>query len=380
MSTDRHRSAAASLASLYAALVVYASLYPFSGWRWPALSLLDFLHLPWPAYWTAFDLISNLVGYMPLGVLLFGALLRSGWRGPWAAALAVLGGALLSLLLEGVQNFLPKRVPSNLDLGLNVLGTVLGVGLGELVRRLGGVARWQRLRDRWFVQRSGGGLTLLLLWPVGLLFPTPVPLALGQVFDRLRELLGELLVDTAGHDWIERWWPQAFALEPLPPAMEFGATALGLLVPCLLAYSVSRPGWRRPFLALGAAGLGFVATTLSTALNFGPEHALAWRTPVAWGALGAGLMLAALLSWLPRRLAAGCALMGLTAMLAIVAQFPSDPYFAQSLQGWEQGRFIRFHGAAQWVGWMWPFAALAYLLGRLGADERPSAGGVEPGL
>ena len=26
-----------------------------------------------------------------------------------------------------------------------------------------------------------------------------------------------------------------------------------------------------------------------------------------------------------------------------------------SLQAWEQGRFIRFHGLAQWVGWLWPY-------------------------
>ncbi|MBW8779725.1 MAG: teicoplanin resistance protein VanZ, partial [Burkholderiales bacterium] len=48
-----------------------------------------------------------------------------------------------------------------------------------------------------------------------------------------------------------------------------------------------------------------------------------------------------------------------------VAQAPSDPYYADSLQQWEQGRFIHFHGLAQWVGWLWPFAAGATLFGRL---------------
>ena len=32
----RHRSTALPLALAFAALVVYASLYPFMGWRWPA--------------------------------------------------------------------------------------------------------------------------------------------------------------------------------------------------------------------------------------------------------------------------------------------------------------------------------------------------------
>ena len=42
----------------------------------------------------------------------------------------------------------------------------------------------------------------------------------------------------------------------------------------------------------------------------------------------------------------------------------TDPYFADSLQGWEQGRFIRFHGVARWIGWLWPYAAMAWLLAR----------------
>ena len=31
----------------------------------------------------------------------------------------------------------------------------------------------------------------------------------------------------------------------------------------------------------------------------------------------------------------------------------------------EQGRFIRFHGLAQWLGWLWPYAAVVYLIQHL---------------
>ena len=81
------RSSAAPLAWIYAALIVYASLYPFSGWRVPGVTPWHFLLLPWSRWWTAFDLISNLLGYMPLGALVFGALVRTGWpvRRPTAA-------------------------------------------------------------------------------------------------------------------------------------------------------------------------------------------------------------------------------------------------------------------------------------------------------
>jgi hypothetical protein len=26
---------------------------------------------------------------------------------------------------------------------------------------------------------------------------------------------------------------------------------------------------------------------------------------------------------------------------------------------------VRFHGIAQWVGWLWPYAAMAWLLARV---------------
>jgi hypothetical protein len=55
--------------------------------------------------------------------------------------------------------------------------------------------------------------------------------------------------------------------------------------------------------------------------------------------------------------------------LVLLNQAPADPYFAQTLQTWEQGRFIRFHGLAQWLGWLWPYAALVYVLTRVGGRE-----------
>ena len=35
MANTRHHSAAVPLALAYVALILYASLYPFEGWRWP---------------------------------------------------------------------------------------------------------------------------------------------------------------------------------------------------------------------------------------------------------------------------------------------------------------------------------------------------------
>lgn len=378
---QRHRSSAVPLAWLYAALIVYASLYPFAGWRVPGVGPLDFLLLGWPRWWTSFDLVANLLGYLPLGLLLFVAAVRGGRSAAAAAWLALAGGMLLSLAMEVLQNFLPQRVASNVDLGLNAAGSAAGLGLGAALHLRGGIDRWQRLRDRWFVARSAGGLALLVLWPVALLFPTAVPFGLGHVLGRIQPLIAELLQGTPAEGWTLGWVQVVVASggdvahHALSAAAESAIVVFGLLAPCLVAFTIAPRGWRRGLLVLGVAGIGAATTTLSTALNFGPGHALAWTTPQALQALAVGAGAAALMSLLPRRVAAGFGLIALTALVMLVAQAPVDPYFAQSLQGWEQGRFIRFHGAAQWVGWLWPYAAMSYLLARLAAREaRDDAG------
>ena len=368
----RHRSSASPLAWLYAALIVYASLYPFAGWHVPGVALTHYLTLPWSRYWTGFDFAANLLGYLPLGALAFAALVRTGTRAWAALALAVVAGTMLSLSMETLQNFLPRRVASNVDLALNALGTLLGAAFGGWVHWLGGVERWQAARDRWFIARSAGGLALLLLWPVGLLFPLPVPLGVGQLLPQVQEVVVAAVRDTPAAAWFETWAEPDPERPALSAGDEFTLIALGLLAPCMLAFSVARPGWRRLVLALAAAGLGGLATTLSTALNFGPEHAWAWSTSPALAAFAFALILAGLLSVTPPRAAAGLGLMALTALAVFVSQAPDDPFFAASLQKWEQGRFIRFHGAARWVGWLWPYVSAAYLLSRLGAPDEPS--------
>jgi len=85
--------------------------------------------------------------------------------------------------------------------------------------------------------------------------------------------------------------------------------------------------------------------------------------------LGAALVLALLLLPVPRRVSAALVLLGAGIYLSVLNQAPASPYFAQTLQTWEQGRFIRFHGLAQWLGWLWPYAALVYALALVGRRD-----------
>ncbi len=371
MSRPRHHSSAAPLAAIFAALVVYASLYPFNDWRALNANPFAFLALPATRWWTGFDVSVNVLGYMPLGAVFFGALVRSGVPPRKSVRNAWLMAVVLSLCMELTQNFLPRRVASNVDLALNAIGAGLGIMLALTVHRLGWVDRWQQLRERWFIPHSAGGLALLVIWPLGLLIPTPVALGVGRILPRLHELFAQGFEGTPIERWFTApiWTAQDFL--PLSALAEISTVALGLLGPCLLAFTITHAGWRRLALVLVLAGLGITATTLSTALNFGPQHALAWFTDVFWLGLLAGSVLAVLVSRLTPRTCVAFGLIGMTALVASVAQAPADPYFAQSLQAWEQGDFIRFHGAAQWVGWLWPFVALGYLLLRSARAQEP---------
>jgi VanZ family protein len=367
-SAPARRSGTALLAWVWMALIAYATLFPFTDWRWPpGAGPADLLVLRWPRWWGGFDVAANLLGYLPLGLLglLVGLSLLSRGRGKLvAAAGGFLAGAGLSYGLEVTQHLLPQRVPSLMDWVLNSGGALLGGLLAAGLGVAGLPPRLQRAHDRWLEAGGSGALVLLLLWPVALLFPAPVPLGLGQVGGLLRELAITALTDVpwaeAAIEWLED--------DPVQPSLsrlsEGLAVVLGLLAPCLIAFTASRPRWRRVGWALGAPVVAVAATTLSTTLNFGPDHAFAWHTPGVVAALSLGTAIALSLVWVGPRTAAGLALVALTGLVMLVHQAPTDPYFAESLQGWEQGRFIRFHGLARWVGWLWPYAAMAWLLAR----------------
>jgi hypothetical protein len=72
---------------------------------------------------------------------------------------------------------------------------------------------------------------------------------------------------------------------------------------------------------------------------------------------------------LPSRGCGALLLLALAVHLSLLNQAPTGAYFAQTLQTWEQGRFIRFHGLVQWLGWLWPYAALMYVLVRVSRHE-----------
>ncbi|MET0186693.1 MAG: VanZ family protein [Achromobacter sp.] len=360
MSASR-KTTALPFALAYATLVAYASLYPFADWRDQGIVPWAYLGASWPKYWTVFDFAINVAGYMPLGFLGALAVLRrrpgiGAWNAIFRAALA---GAAISFAMETLQSYLPARIPSNVDLALNSLGALAGALLAAGLERLGAIAQWTRLRAQWFIEEATGALVLLALWPVAWLFPAAVPFGLGQVFERLENGIADWLADTPFLEWLPL---RQFELEPLVPGVELLCVLLGALVPCLLAYAITRSTGRRALLLVLLMGVGLIASALSAALSYGPDHAWAWLSlPVQLG-IAVALVLGAALVAAPRRLCAALLLIALMLHLALLNQAPESAYFAQTLATWEQGRFIRFHGVVQWLGWLWPFATLGYVV------------------
>ncbi len=348
------RSSAWTLAWVFTGLVLYASLYPFEGWRLQGVSPWAFLWAPWPQYWTAFDLWTNLVGYIPLGFLLALGLMRSGWGG-WSWLLAVLGSLLLTLTVETVQNFLPMRIPSNVDLGLNAAGGLVGASMAWVLQHLGALRRWSQFRADWFTPQAHGSLVLLALWPAALLYPASVPFGLGQVAERVEDGLLSLLADTPFLAWMPVRIDTALPLSPLTEAF---CIALCLLAPLCLGYADLRSVGRRAVFLVMLFGCALAAVAVSSALTYGPTHAWSWLTPQAGLGMGLALLLGLSLLGVPARWCHVGLLLSLAVSLSLLNRAPASAYFAQSLEVWEQGRFIRFHGLSQWLGWLWPFAAL----------------------
>ena len=359
----------------YVLLIVYASLYPFSGWRWQGLMPFDFVTAPLPRYITASDLLINVAGYLPLGYLLARTLPAHWSRGvSWLAA-SLLASAL-SFSMESTQAFLPMRVSSNLDWLTNSLGGVLGAALCVwLLPRLRLAALLRLWRERWFAPHGGYGLLLLALWPLALLWPAAVLFGTGQIGPTLLQPA----LDTDTWRILSAWFVNSglrlpdFA--PMSPLRQTGITAAMLIGSMLTLTALLRPQAPRLRLALLLTVAGLLAVSLSAALSFGPDHALAWATVPTLRSVALGLVIGLPLTWLPPRWAAAVGALSLALALVWINFSGPGPYYAMNLQAWSQGLFIRLYGLPQWLSWLWPFATLVYLvahaLARPYRDPRP---------
>lgn len=336
------------LAIAYAALIAYACLHPLSGWHNSGLPPFDYLSAPWPKYYRVEDLVHNVLGYIPLGFVLVPGL-RAPPSGRWRAARQVwritLYAALLSLCLETIQNYLPARVSSNVDLGCNALGGLLGALLGlawghRLFDSGGVLERWRHARIA--PGRSGdAGLILIGLWLLTQLQPNALLFSSGD----LRTLLA---LPT----------PMAFAPERFM-RFESALVAVGALAIGLFTHSILRTPRVVPLLLVLCAGI--VAKSLATSAFFVTGSPLNWLTPGSRVGLLLGLPLLAGALLLPRIHQHALAGVSLLVATTLTNLMPDNPYLQADQQAFVQGNFLSFHGLTQVVAGAWPFIALAYL-------------------
>jgi hypothetical protein len=207
----------------------------------------------------------------------------------------------------------------------------------------------------------------MALWPLALLFPTPVFLGLGNVAEKVLTMLEEL--------WPQAMWPAQlsqtlFSFGPLPTWVEMLCIAGSLSVAALLGMAVVREAWQRLSWISLVVVLALLSNTLSASVTYGPERTFFWLTPLTAAGLGLGWLSALLLVRLPAVALMRIMVLVQMGVLGVVNLAPSSTYFAQTVQTWEQGKFIRFHGLTEWLSWGWPFALLAWGVLHLISDPR----------
>ena len=328
---------------VYLALVAYASLYPLSGWRGHGLSPVEFLAAPWPRHVLVVDVLADVLGYSLLGLLAVLAL-HPRLRGTKAVLAATAGGALLSLALESLQTYLPARVPSNVDVLCNGAGALAGALAGTLA------ARWTSPLGGWRARaflpgpQADVGLALLGLWLFLQLNPAMLLFGSGDLRDLLAVPGGPARA------------PELFvAIEALTAAANLAAVAL-------LVSALAAPGAPVRAMVVVLTFAALAVKTLAFAIILHAEDSFSWLTRGALQGLVAGLALAMVALSLPRvaRLALAAVLLMAAAVLVNLA--PPNPYLAAILKLWQQGHFLNFNGLTRLVSWLWPFAAIAFLI------------------
>lgn len=344
----------------YGILILYASWYPFTNWTTNNLAALPVQLREMPRYWAQFDASINVIGYIPFGALLVLALYPR-WRGFSAWLIASLLGAFTSLLAESVQIMLPSRVTSLLDLITNSGGAALGAILGlVLTRWLLVPDRLHEWRNAWLQREASRDLLIVGLWPLAQIYPQAYLYGLGLVLPHLSQLISDAFeIDLDIASWLLRAWefsPDEYLMA------EAVITACGLAGACLILLSVlSRQAPHgRLSLVLIIASLGLKA--LASALFFKPDYAFIWLTPGARGGLLLGLLLLYGCSYAPAQIQRRLALLFLSIALLVLNLVSDNPYFLATLQGWTQGKFLNFNGAALFLSALWPFLAIWVLL------------------
>jgi VanZ family protein len=353
------------------AAIAFATLYPLTDWRLRTDGALSFLGAGLPRYWTGFDVTSNFVAYLLLGVLL-----TLGWltRTPALAAFAsvTVAGSLLSLSLEAAQSYLPGRVPSLLDWLANTAGVAAGGALGVRLAHVAGGRPGADRAARWYEHGPPSGWLLLLLWLSAQLVPQRLLFATGHAEPLLQRLLDRLALDEPiDLSLASAWLPGgAGGGAGLGVAIEAATVVCAVCTIGALVFALVRTAAERAIVLGGVALVAFALRSLATQAVYGPGSPLAWLTPGAQGGLVVGMVLLYGIETLGARARAAIAMLAAIAGALLVNLAPEDRYFETMFAGGPgAGPLSNLHGLLRAASVAWPLLAVAWFWVRLRDGE-----------
>ncbi|CAG1007622.1 hypothetical protein BURK1_03423 [Burkholderiales bacterium] len=349
------------LAAIYALAIAFASLQPFGDWIAPPNDAPFWLLSPGRARSPRFDMVANLLAYLPLGA--FVALVPRRAAPALRIALGAATGFALSFAMESMQAWMPPRDANVVDLVSNTAGALLGAGIAAAVARSpeARAALSSRRRGLFLPGALGDvGLALLALWLAAQVNPAIPVFAIA--FDPAPE---RLLAGAV---------PEPDSAATVIEAAESAFQVLGVGLFLALLVRHRRHAGAAVLLLIGAA---LLLKGLAAVLLLKPGAWEGWLRPgVSTGiAIGALALLAAIV--LPRpAMIALCAIALLSSLLTPLVA--SDTLAAQApltLFNWRHGHLLNFNGLTHTVLLVWPVAASAWLFALSG---RPAWGAPPP--
>jgi len=360
-----------AMAAMYALAIAYASLQPFGEWMAPLPGTPFWAFAPWSMRATRFDIVANVLAYLPLGF--FVALLPPRATPALRAAIAALAGAALSAAMETGQWYLPARDANTTDLVANAAGALVGGLAGALYADspLRGVLRRARRQIALPGTTGDVGLALLLVWLVAQTNPAIAPFAL--TFDPAPIPLSD---------------PDAAAVDTAAALIEAAESAFQLIGVGLFAALLARERRYAGSAVLLVVGAALLIKGVAAFLLLKPAVFESW---LSYGVLlgiaaGALLLLPAILLPRPAQVTI-CAIALLSSLLAPL--FVPEVLQAAApltLFNWRYGHLLNFNGLTRSILVAWPLAAALWLFalagqpgwGLAGAGERIGPDGRDP--
>jgi hypothetical protein len=125
----------AVLFALFTGFIFYGALFPFHDWRIPERPTLTILFLDWLDHIFLFDIVQNLLLFLPSGLFLGCLLILQKVSTKKTLLIPTLVSFCISLTVELLQTFNPVRIPSLLDITLNVISGFWGASMASLFMR-----------------------------------------------------------------------------------------------------------------------------------------------------------------------------------------------------------------------------------------------------